>query len=128
MTGEEEQPTGVWSRAGRLGQALLLALKNRIEILGLELREEQARVVRLLMQVAGMVFFAFLGLLFLSLAVVVALRSHAVWVLLGFGALYGGLALVAARSIRRAWLEGPAPFQETLNELNKDIECLTSRK
>ena len=128
MPGDEDQPEGMWSRAERLGKALLLALRNRVELFGVEMREEQARVLGLLIRAAVMIFFAFLAVVVLTLAVVWLLRPYVAWALLGFGLVYSGIAFAAARAIRRAWLEGPAPFQESLNELKKDVECLTSRE
>lgn len=105
---------------------LVLALgRNRVELLGVEAREESLFLLRL-------VFTAAAAFLFLALAVVVGTFTviyavgpeHRLTALLGATGLFAlvgiVLVLVARARVRKARL----PFSQTVEELRKDEECL----
>jgi uncharacterized membrane protein YqjE len=113
---------------GKFGTTLLALLGTRIELLGVELREETLRVQRIL--VVGIVAAFCLGaaLLLASALLVLALWDR--YQLLGLAAvtaLYaaiGGLLLAHVRSSIRS---GPAPFSATVRLIEEDLELLRER-
>jgi uncharacterized membrane protein YqjE len=117
------QPLG---RLRRLGGKIAAALQNRIELLGLELREEKLRLLEVALLGAVGFFFAHLGFLFLTLALAVLLREQAVWILAVAGAVYAALAAWCGLAVRRRLRNWPPAFSGTVAELKKDREWLSS--
>ena len=110
--------------AGKLGGQAADILRDRLELVALELREDKIRVVQVLMLAilgTGLVLF---GLVLLLVAGVYALPPE--WRLTGLvlaGAatiLAGGLAL---GSLRRRLVGRGGVFVQSLEELKKDREC-----
>jgi uncharacterized membrane protein YqjE len=110
--------------AGRLGGQAALVLKDRLELLALELREDRIRVVQVLILAflgAALVLF---GLLLLVAAALYALPPE--WRLAGLilaavAALGGGAAALC--SLRRRIRSGPGVFAQSIAELEKDKAC-----
>jgi uncharacterized membrane protein YqjE len=125
MAGGETAAGVGLSRLRRIGSTLLGVVQTRIELFALELREEKLRLAESLLWAAGLFFFGQIGLLLLTLALVLALREHAVLVLLLFGAAYAGMAIACGFALRQRLKNRPSPFSGTVEELKKDREWLS---
>ena len=122
MTG---QAPGLLASLRQLAANLLGIGRTRLELLGIELAEEKARLLGLfLLAVAGMLFLL-LALVLGSFLVIVLFWDSARY--LAMGVLVGvylvlGLVLLAAVKARVA--NHPPPFEQTLAELERDREVL----
>lgn len=110
-----------------LGAALLRMVESRLELFGLELRQERARVIWVL----GLVFLACGSFLLTGVGVFVllaiALPPHdRVAVLALCVCALGLVCVVSTVFILRILLEAEMPFQDTREELRKDAQCLVS--
>lgn len=109
--------------AGRVGEALAQTVRDRIELLGLELREDKVRLVQVLILACCGVVFALLGLILAVLAILALLPvewREAGMVILAvafFGAAGWAFAGLRRRLSRRHM------FAQTLAELEKDKAC-----
>jgi len=112
----------------RLAGSLTGLIQARSELFGIELQEEKLRAISLLLWLCVAIAFGIAGVL----VGVVALGMF-LWQRLGYLGLIGlaGGALVAAATIlwtiRRRILSGPQPFEGTVKEFRKDLECLRQR-
>jgi len=101
---------------------------TRLELLSVELQEEVGRVAVLLLWGALALFFAFLGIVFLGLVIVIAMwDEHR---LLASGLLAGLfllLAIVAGVVVSVRLSAKPRPFHASLRELAKDRDHLEVR-
>lgn len=108
----------------RLGTRSLGVLTNRLELFLLELREEQGRVLRLLLLAVAIGVLSLLTLILISLALVVLFWNTArMPVLLGMIGLYVLAAGLAAWRMNRL-LKSRTAFSATLEELKKDCQWL----
>ena len=113
--------------AGRVGGVAGETLRDRLELLALELREAKIRLLQFLLLVCMGVVFSLLGLVLLVLTAIFVLPPQ--WRLYGFAAaavlslLAGALAFGALR--RR--LSSPVAFDQTVAELQKDAACFSTR-
>ncbi|QDX82274.1 hypothetical protein B9N43_14100 [Denitratisoma sp. DHT3] len=125
----EAATPGIFGSLRRLLAHGLELLQTRAELLAVELEQERARLLRLL--VAGAVAAASLvvGLAFLAVFVTVLFwDSHRLWLLGGFGIaflLLGGAALLWAR---RQGCVGSSLFSASLDELRQDRAALAPRE
>ncbi|HTT36037.1 MAG TPA: phage holin family protein [Burkholderiales bacterium] len=98
---------------------------TRLELLSVELQEEVGRVAILLLWGALALFFAFLGVAFLGLVVVIAMwddhRLLASGLVAGFFLL---LAILAGTVLSARLSAKPRPFHASLGELAKDRDHL----
>jgi uncharacterized membrane protein YqjE len=98
---------------------------NRLELIATELQEEIERVALLLLWGAVALFFAFLGIAFAGLLIVIAVgEEHRLLAAGLIAALFLLTALVAAVLAARQIAAKPRPFHASLNELAKDRELL----
>lgn len=114
--------------AGRLGGQATDLLKDRVELLALELREERLRFLQGLLLGLGGTFLVLAGVGLLVAAVLYALPAE--WRLAGLilaGLFTLGLGSLALCSLRRRLGERGAPFAQTLAELEKDKACFSTR-
>jgi uncharacterized membrane protein YqjE len=115
------------SLRGLVTTAVAIA-QTRLELLGVELREETARILALLAYGAAALLLLAAGIVFLAIFLTVLLwDSHRLLVLGVFTALFlggGGLALAVA--VRRARQE-PQLFAASVAELLQDRTALESR-
>jgi uncharacterized membrane protein YqjE len=111
-----------------LGDNLLGALQDRIELVSLELSEEKLRLIRLLIWMSAAVFSAVMALSFVTLTVVYLLWDTARLAALGgFALLYAAALVWIALALRRILSEEPKPFDATIESLTEDRECIRSR-
>jgi uncharacterized membrane protein YqjE len=122
MTG---QSPGLLASLRQLAAKLLGIGRTRLELLGIELAEEKARLLGLLLlAVAGMLFLLLALLLGSFLLIVLfwdSARYLAMAVLVGVY-LVLGLALLAM--VRARIANHPPPFEQTLAELERDRAVL----
>ena len=105
--------------------ALLDLLQTRVELISTELEEEQQRLKETALLAIIALFFASLGIVFLTLLVVAIFwESHRLYVLGGFALLYLALGLIAGLIMRKKVRSKPRLFSATLSELAKDREHL----
>jgi len=109
----------------RLGATSLLLLRQRLELVSLDVEEELLRDGLLL---AGAVVAALLGALFLAalgaLIVVLCWDTARIAALVGVTLAYGIAAGIAFSRLARAWREKPAFLAGTLAELGADGDKL----
>jgi uncharacterized membrane protein YqjE len=111
-----------------LGDNLLGALQDRIELVSLELSEEKLRLIRLLIWMSAAVFSAVMALSFVTLTVVYLLWDTARLAALGgFALLYAAALVWIALTLRRILTEEPKPFDATIESLTEDRACIRSR-
>lgn len=110
--------------AGRLGGQAAGLLKDRLELLALELREDKIRLTQALILALAGVGLLGLGLVLLGCAAVLALppewRVPALAVLGVVALIVGALALVG---VRRRLSARAGLLAQSIAELKKDAEC-----
>lgn len=108
-----------------MGGRVLSLLQVRLELFGVEAREEVNRVTELVALVAVACVLACLGLGFLAILITVALwGSHRLVALTGFTVLFLTLAGVAIAMARARLARGSHMFQASLGELKRDQDAL----
>jgi len=108
---------------GNLSEALLSIVRTRLEIFSIELAEQKSRLVLVLGMAFAALLFLTLALLVFSIAVALYFwPTEARYTALGVLALlYALLGSGFLWWVRRALLHGPAPFEITLQELQRDF-------
>ena len=110
--------------SGRIAGAVAQTLKDRIELLGLELREDKMRLVQVLILACCGVIFGLLGVILAILTVLALLPEQ--WRAAGLGALAGAClvaALWAFAGLKKRLAGRGHMFAQTLAELEKDKAC-----
>lgn len=119
----ENQTTGSSSR--RLGAAILGLLHGHVELFGIELQEQKARTLNLLLFAGLALVFALLLLTALSALLLVLLwDSYRLAGIIGLCVFYGLAAVFCAVRLKAAVHDESSPFSGTLEELAKDRERL----
>ena len=124
MSGDPGEPRPEGS-VRNIGTTLLALLGTRIELVGVELREESLRVQRML--VAGAVAAILLGaaLVLAGVLVVVAFwDSHRLLALAGVTVAYAAAGAILIARVRNAARAAPTPFAATAAEIQADLELL----
>jgi len=108
-----------------MGGRLLALLQVRLELFGVEAREELNRATELVALVAVACVLGCLGLGFLAILITVALwDSHRLVALTAFTVLFLTLAGVAVWRARARLQRGSHMFEASLGELKRDRETL----
>ncbi len=110
--------------SGRIAEALAQTLKDRIELLGLELREDKIRLVQVLILACCGVVFGLLGLILGILALLAILPIE--WRAAGMGVLAGACIVAAVwafAGLKHRLAGRKNMFAQTLAELEKDKQC-----
>lgn len=129
MAEGEPASGGVLESVRRLCDSGLAQVQNRIELFAVELQEEKARLVRVLVLAAGVFFLAGVAVVMVTLTIVwLAGESARVPLMIGFSVLYIAGAIWGIFALRKLILHTPPPFQDTISELKKDRDWLSSRK
>lgn len=123
--GKPAAAAGLLDSVKALLSTLVGIAHTRLELLSVDLQEELGRVAVLLLWGALALFFAFLGIVFLGLVIVIAMwDDHR---LLASGLLAGlflALAIVAGVVVSARLSAKPRAFDATLGELAKDRDHL----
>lgn len=124
MMGQDPSP-GLLESVRRFGRTGLAVLENRAQLFSVELAEQKARLVRVLVLAGAAIFLANTALLTVSATIVVVVGDKArVPVLIGLSLVYILASLWAFVALRKELRSAPPPFQDTISELKKDSECL----
>ena len=124
MNPDPAQP-GLFQSVRKLLANLTGLAHTRLELLSTELQEELARLGLILLAAIVALFFAFLGIAFVAIAVMIAVgEPHRLMaaVLLGLAFLVAGA--LSAWWMRRIALAKPRIFDASLSELRKDRDLL----
>jgi len=106
--------TGLW-------ESLSALTINRLELFGLELREEQDRFIRLMLLALFSLLMLVLWLILLvAMALLLTPAAYRPWLCLGSGGLFLLLAILAWWRVQILLCNGSAPFPAMRNELKKD--------
>lgn len=130
MTMESRPPasSGFFKNLSSLGDSLLGALQERIELVSVELQEEKYRFIRLIIWISAAVFAGGMTLSFATLTIVYLLWDTARLAALGgFTLLYGGALVWVIVMLRRQFTHQPKPFEATLDTLTEDRACIRSQ-
>ncbi|WP_347901265.1 phage holin family protein [Pseudomonas purpurea] len=111
--------------ARRLGAAFLGLLHSHVELFGIELQEQKARTVSLLLFAGLALVFALLLLVGLSALVLILLwDTYRLTGIIGLCVFYALAALFCALRLKAAIFDESSPFHGTLEELANDRERL----
>jgi uncharacterized membrane protein YqjE len=103
-------------------------LEARVELIGIEFREEAEFRKRLILLAAVAALFVGLGLLLLAFLIVVLFwDSYRLPAIAGVTLFYCGIGTWAILRFRQLVRDSPSPFSATLAEFRKDIEMLRGR-
>ena len=109
----------------RLGASLLALGRIRLELFAIEVQEEKERIAALLFWAVLSALLAGFGLVFVALAVTVALWETHRLVALGAGALvFIALAVFGALRLRNLVGSGTTLFKTSIAELREDAAAL----
>ena len=116
---------GLIASVTNLCASLVAGVEDRLKLLALELHEEKIRLIQIIVWTSAAVFAAMLAIAFMSLTVVFMFWGNArLFVLGGFALFYTGVAVAIAIAFRRYLARQPKPFNDTLEELKEDRECI----
>lgn len=118
-------PAGLAASARALAATLLALAGNRLALLGVEVAEERARLVGMLLYGMAAVLALGAGLIFLAVLVTVLLWDSNRSLALGiFAALFMGAGAVCALVARQLAQRPSSLFVASLAELDKDRQTL----
>jgi uncharacterized membrane protein YqjE len=126
---DREHAGGLFGSVRRVADTCLSSIHNRVELFGLELQEEKLRLMRLLLWISVALFATFLALTIATIGLVFAFApDDRPLVAIGFGILYGVIALVTWLKLRGEIKNTPPPLADTMAELKKDLDALRSKE
>lgn len=120
--GDEERPGTV----GRARDRLLETVELRLELFGLELREEKDRLFAILFGAMAAALSLFMAFFSLNLLLVVALWEQRVLTAAVLLAVYLPGAILIGLWIRHRIRQASVPFAESLRQLREDREMFRS--
>jgi uncharacterized membrane protein YqjE len=124
MSSEPASP-GLFHSARKLLASLAGLAHTRLELLSTELQEELARLAEILLAAIISLFFAFLGIAFVAVAVMIAVgEDYRLAVAVLFAVLFLIIGALSAWWMRRAARAKPRIFDASLGELRKDRDLL----
>ncbi|KTC32961.1 MAG: phage holin family protein [Pseudomonas sp.] len=117
--------SGPSASSRRLGAAVLGLLHSHVELFGIELQEQKARTVSLLLFAGLALVFALLLLVGLSALVLILLwDSYRLAGIVGLCVFYALAAIFCGVRLKSAVFDESSPFHATLEELANDRERL----
>jgi uncharacterized membrane protein YqjE len=129
MVESEPPPGGVLDSFRRLCDSGLAQVQNRVELFAVEFQEEKARLLKTLVLAGGVFFLAGVAVIMVTLTVVWLAGERArLPLLVAFSVLYLAGAVGGFLAFRKMIRTAPPPFQDTISELKKDRDWLSSRK
>jgi uncharacterized membrane protein YqjE len=124
MSPEPASP-GLFHSARKLLANLAGLAHTRLELLSTELQEELARLGEILLAAIVSLFFAFLGIAFVAVAVMIAVgEEYRLAVAVMFAMLFLIIGALSAWWMRRVARAKPRVFDASLDELRKDHDLL----
>ncbi|KAF1030479.1 MAG: hypothetical protein GAK37_01339 [Pseudomonas sp.] len=123
--GETGSSTGPTSSSRRLGAAVLGLLHSHVELFGIELQEQKARTVSLLLFAGLALVFALLLLVGLSaLVMILVWDTYRLTGIISLCVFYTLAAAFCGLRLKAAVFDESTPFHATLEELANDRERL----
>ena len=108
-----------------LGDSLLGAFQERVELISVEVQEEKYRLVRLIIWLAAGVFAGVMMLSFATLTLVYLFwESSRLAALAGATGFYAIVLAGVIVALRRQFTHQPKPFEATLDTLTEDRACI----
>lgn len=108
-----------------LGDNLLGTVRDRIELLSIELQEEKHRLIQIFIWISAAAFTGMMAMAFASFAIVYLFwESARLAVLIFFALLYAGATAGIVAVFRRFLARQPQPLSVTLEELAADQTCI----
>ncbi len=124
MNQSGNQAAGLLGSLRRLADTGLAIVHNRVELFAVEVQEQKAHVIEVLLLVSVLLFFAMLCVLLLTSTIIFLFAQPArIYVAAGFSLLYLVGTLWAFWRLKLR-LKYPVPFSETISEVRKDREWL----
>ncbi len=124
MNAGDPQEAGLFDSLGRLASEGLGLVQNRAELLSVELQEEKARLLEVLLWMAVFLFFGIVFVLVLTATVVMVFpQGVRIYVAGAFSVLYL-IGAVWAWTRFRNRMGSSLPLAETIAESKKDREVL----
>jgi uncharacterized membrane protein YqjE len=127
MNESDPKPEGLFASLRKLLSTIVSIVQNRAELFAVELQEEKYRLVELLL-LTGIIWL--LGGMALMLLIAVAIflipAEHRIAVAFGFCILCVLGTVVAIIRLKKRLKD--RPFSESVNQIKKDLECLTPPK
>jgi uncharacterized membrane protein YqjE len=125
----EPAAPGLFDSARRLLANLAGLAHTRLELLSTELEEELARLGVVLLAAIVSLFFAFLGVAFAAVAVMIAVgEDYRLAVAVVFAIAFLAIGGLSAWWMRRAARSKPRVFDASLAELRKDHDLLMPQR
>jgi uncharacterized membrane protein YqjE len=125
MTMPTSESPGVISSLRVLGESLAAGLRDRVELLSVELQEEKFRLIQLTLWFIAAAFTGMLAITFASITLVYLFwESARLAVLGGLTLFYTGALIAIIITLRRFISSQPTPFEATRRELEEDIACI----
>lgn len=125
MPDEASPPAGLIDSARLLGSQLVDAVRDRIALLSLELREEKLRFTAMFLWASLVVFTGLMALTFGTLVIVyLCWESARLGILVAFALFYAAAAAALVVAFQRFLKRQPAPLAGTLAELAADAQCI----
>ncbi|HWD20883.1 MAG TPA: phage holin family protein [Verrucomicrobiae bacterium] len=125
MTDSSGSPSGLMNSLRRLLETFVAILESRVELAGVEWREERARAIVIVILALALAFAGAMFAVILTTLLLVLFWSHAIWALSSF-ALFYALAGLATWRVMQSFLKKPF-FAETISQLKKDRAWLIPR-
>ncbi|SRR5258707_6881585 len=127
MDGNNHEAPGLAALAKKAARTALGALGNRGELLAVELQEEKARLLELMIWGVAILFFGMMTAIFLTAVIILLFApENRVYVAGAFTLLYLIGTILAAGSLRS--LLKHEPFAESIEQVRKDRVWLESFK
>jgi len=132
MAGEDsaagaKRAGGLLGSLKNLAATLVAVVETRLQLLANELHAEKLRLAQLGLFAAAAIFFFALGIIMLTLLAIAAFwDSHRLLAIGGFAAIYLVLGIAFGVTVFRRATERSRVFEDSLRELAKDRDGLTS--
>ncbi|OIQ98018.1 hypothetical protein GALL_199390 [mine drainage metagenome] len=128
MKTDASGPPGLVESLRSLGDGLIAAVQDRVELFSIEFQEEKLRFIRVLVWIAAAIFSGVMVMLFASMTLVYLFwESARITVLVGLTAFYLAALFVTVVVLRRSFVGQPGPFAGTRRELGDDRTCIRGR-
>ena len=124
MSDSGPEPVGLFESLGKLLGTVLSTLKNRVELFAVEFHEEKYRFVDLFLLTCLTIFLGAVAFMLLVTVLIFLIPvEHRILVAAILGGLCVAGSFLAAHKLKKR-LKNSA-FAETVNQIKKDLECLT---
>jgi len=118
-------PPGFIRNLTGLGDSLLGALQERVELIAVEVQEEKYRLVRLIIWLAAAVFAGVMMMSFATLTLVYLFwEGSRLAALAGAAGFYAIMLAGVIVALRRHFTHQPKPFEATLDTIREDRACI----